>query len=253
MVYQQFASLYDQLMEHAPYDRWVDLTREVFQRCAEPVHQVLDLGCGTGEITTRLAKLGYDMIGVDYSSEMLALAEQKALSQQLSIQWIKQDIRELEGFSQFDAAISYCDVINYITELKDVERVFQRVAQCLKPQGLFIFDVHACEYVSNKLIGHTFADIDEEVVYIWQCFAGDEPYEMYHDMTFFTKAADGKYLRFSEHHHQRTYPVKIYVNLLEKAGFQNIRISADFNVKNHHIHEDSERIFFFAEKGSRTS
>ena len=214
MAYQELASLSDRLMQDAPYNQWTSLTKELFKRNRKSIHKMIDLGCGTGEITTRLAREGFQVTGVDYSSDMLTLAQQKAVNQNLSIQWIHQDIRTLEGFRDLDAAISYCDVINYITTIEDIGRVFKQVAKCLKPGGVFIFDVHSIYHVQHHMVNHTFSLVDDDFSYIWECTEGDEVGEMHHDLTFFTMEEDGKYGRFDEYHHQLTFSIENYQQLL---------------------------------------
>ncbi|MBM7597902.1 SAM-dependent methyltransferase [Virgibacillus halotolerans] len=249
MAYKQMASLYDQLMADAPCDAWVAFTLEAFRRSGKQITQVADLGCGTGEITKRLAKAGYTMRGVDYSADMLAHADRKANEEKLDIQWLCQDLTELEGLENLDAAVSYCDVINYIVSEDELAAVFGRVAGSLKVGGLFIFDVHALFHVQEHLINQTFADVTDEASYIWFCAEGDHPGEMYHDLTFF--ALNGtNYEKFTEFHQQRTYSIAFYQQLLKDAGFDNIRVYADFSFDAENIDEEAERIFFVTEKRS---
>ncbi|HLR66515.1 class I SAM-dependent DNA methyltransferase [Virgibacillus alimentarius] len=249
MVYQKMAYVYDQLMMDAPYDQWLQFTEEVFRQSGKKIKNVADLGCGTGEITALLADEGYNMIGIDYSSDMLAYAEQKAHDKKLPIHWLHQDLRELKGLSNLDAAVSYCDVINYITEDKDLEIVFQRVADSLSNGGLFLFDIHSLHHVEINCINQTFADVNDDVSYIWFCTEGDTPGEMHHDLTFFT--FDGNsYERFDEYHHQKTYQIDFYKKLLVKAGFENLKIGYDFSLNHHENIQEAERIFFIAEKRS---
>src|SRR5690625_5193152 len=132
MVYQHMAPFYDYLMSNAPYDKWVNFSTKIFQKYGNNINKIIDLGCGTGEITLRLAKKDYQLFGVDHSLEMLSYAEQKSYQANLPIQWVHQDLRELDGFSNIDAAISYCDVINYITSENEIRNVFDRIYQSLK-------------------------------------------------------------------------------------------------------------------------
>ncbi len=78
MVYERFAIIYDALMKHAPYDKWVTFTTNIIEQFNVPVKTIIDLGCGTGELTIRLGKLGYEMIGIDQSNDMLTVAAEKA-------------------------------------------------------------------------------------------------------------------------------------------------------------------------------
>ncbi|RDW19255.1 SAM-dependent methyltransferase [Oceanobacillus arenosus] len=249
MAYQQMAYVYDKLMSEAPYEAWINFTVEAINRSGKQVKHIADLGCGTGEITTKLAKQGYVMTGVDFSTDMLAYAEHKASERNVSVQWLHQDLKELAGLTDLDVAISYCDVINYITDEQDIKQVFARVADSLMIGGLFMFDVHALQHVENNYVNQTFADVTDDASYIWFCSEGDQPGEMFHELTFF--ALDGDhYARFDEYHHQRTYSINFYKKLLEATGFENIKIYADFSLKEQNVNEQSERIFFIAEKRS---
>lgn len=247
MAYGQMAFVYDLLMEHAPYENWVDFAEKMFRLMEQPVERVVDLGCGTGEITLRLAKRGYEIVGVDHSESMLALAAEKAYSQQAAINWLHQDIRNLDGLHGFDAAISFCDVVNYITEPEEIGKAFKNVYDVLKPGGLFLFDVHHLPHVTEHYMGETFAEVTDEASYIWFCTPGEKSGEMYHELTFF-QLVDGKYERFDEEHHQRTFPVDFYKRSLEESGFDNINVYADFSHESYRVQEDAERIFFAASK-----
>ncbi|UJL44899.1 class I SAM-dependent methyltransferase [Virgibacillus sp. NKC19-16] len=249
MAYNQMAYVYDKLMAHAPYDKWAEFTRAAVTQSRKQIEHIADLGCGTGEITTKLAELGFRMTGLDYSTEMLTYAEHKASEEDLRIQWMRQDLREMQGLNNLDAAISYCDVINYITTEQELRNVFNRVVDALKDGGLFIFDVHSMYHVEHHLINQTFADVTEDASYIWFCSEGDMPGEMHHDLTFFALNGE-KYERFDEYHHQRTYSISFFQEILLDAGFENIKIYADFTLKNEFIDEKAERIFFLAEKRS---
>lgn len=248
MVYREMASIYDQLMSHVPYERWIAFMKEMIQHAGkQKVETIADLGCGTGSITTALASEGYKLFGVDKSSDMLTYAADKASSQHVSIDWICQDIRYLEGLREIDVAVSFFDVINYITREEDLLKAFSRIGNILNPSGLFIFDIHSKNQVETNYINQTFADVQEDVSYIWFCSEGSEPGEMCHELTFFTKAK-GVYHRFDEIHHQKTYPISLYVQLLKRAGFVNIHFYHDFSINTKNQHIKSERIFFLAQK-----
>lgn len=247
MSYNRFAEVYDQLMSHAPYDKWVALTEYLIKHSEGPIERIVDLGCGTGNIAIPLAKAGYQMSGVDLSSDMLTLAAAQSDNEKLKINWIQQDIRQLTGFQNIDLFISYCDVINYITSKEDVFTVFQRVFDSLNETGQFIFDVHSMGYVKNHLLNQTFADVEEDIAYIWDCEPGDAMGEMYHHLTFFAEA-DNLYERFDEMHHQQVYDVAIYEQLLKEVGFTKIEFFGDFDPENQLLEKDHERIFIVAKK-----
>jgi len=248
MVYTSLAYVYDRLMEDAPYDQWIDFTKSIFSQSTHPINTIADLGCGTGEITMRLANLGYIMHGIDASLDMLTCAEQKAREQQLKINWLNQDLRQLEGLACIDAVISYCDVINYIISKSNIETVFKKVYECLHPEGIFIFDVHAMAYVKNYLSNQTYAYVADDISYIWFAHEGQSEGEVHHDLTFFTYFKRGTYERFDEYHQQKTYPPSIYEQLLKNAGFQSIHLYFDFSLDNNVSYHEASRVFFVARK-----
>lgn len=85
MIYQGFSGVYDSLMAHAPYDQWVEWIEKSISAQQKENVRILDLACGTGEISVRLAEKGYDVTGVDISEDMLAQAQQKAADRKLQI------------------------------------------------------------------------------------------------------------------------------------------------------------------------
>jgi|SRR5690625_533767 len=250
MAYGQMGYVYDPFMKDAPYDQWLTFTQEIIKKSGIDVKKIADLGCGTGELTIKLAKEGYQLIGVDYSINMLSHADQKSRQENLGIQWIHQDLRELEGLHQLDVAVSFCDVMNYITSKSDLKNVFERIAQALKPGGLFMFDIHSLNYVNNYLVNNRFTEVTDDMAYIWYCIAGEQPGEIYHELTFFTLESDGKYDRMNEFHHQRTYDVQDYKKILIAVGFENPVLYSDFSLKSNDLTEKAERIFIVTKKRS---
>lgn len=236
-------------MSEAPYDDWMTFTEKCMKQYNVYPQSVVDLGCGTGEITIRLAKKGYSVTGVDISAEMLAVAQQKSHQAHEQIRWIQQDIRHLEGFSDIDLFVSFCDVVNYITNKTDVGVLFQRIYDSLRPGGLFIFDVHSLHYVRHDLQNRTFTEDREEFVYIWDCEATENDGEMIHYLTFFYETEKTNlYHRVDEVHRQRTFPASDYEQLLKNAQFRKIDIYSDFSLEKQFLEKNSERIFFVAKK-----
>lgn len=71
-TYDALAGCYDDMTEDVNYPGWADFLEKLFSRGKHPVHTVLDLACGTGTMSFLLAARGYELIGVDFSPEMLA-------------------------------------------------------------------------------------------------------------------------------------------------------------------------------------
>lgn len=247
MSYGRFAHVYDFLMSEVPYDKWINLFISKKEQYNINGLKVLDVACGTGEFSVRLAQKGYTVTGVDLSDEMLVIAKEKADQSGVSIPFYQQNMIELETGEQFDSIVIFCDSLNYLHTESDVQSTFQRVYEQLKPGGLFMFDVHSVFKMEHVFAGQTFADVQDEVSYIWNAFEGPEPYSVEHELTFFVKEEEAnQYDRFDEDHYQRTYDMQKYVAWLEEAGFTVKEILAD--LEDQEPAEDSERILFVAIK-----
>jgi SAM-dependent methyltransferase len=245
MSYGEFAHYYDLLMADAPYEQWVSYTNHAIKMYAPQTKSIIDLGCGTGEIAIRLSKNGYDLTGVDLSNEMLAIAHQKSVESNTTITWTEQDIRSLKSPHKYDMAVSFCDVVNYLVDEKDVGSFFSNVYNTLSDGGLFLFDVHSETYLHHFLMNQTFAEVQENVSYIWFCDQGEND-SVHHDLTFFVKGVDNTYKRFDEFHIQRTYPIAFYQNILQNIGFTVLGIHSDFSFNE--LKENGDRIFFTCQK-----
>ncbi|MEG0580356.1 MAG: class I SAM-dependent methyltransferase, partial [Niameybacter sp.] len=87
-AYQSFARVYDMFMDNIPYDAWCEYVAELLRENQIENGILLELGCGTGSVTQRLAKKGYDMIGVDNAPDMLEIAMEKKAEGQENILYL---------------------------------------------------------------------------------------------------------------------------------------------------------------------
>jgi SAM-dependent methyltransferase len=245
MNYHVFASLYDSLMEEAPYDQWVYFIKQSLMTEDLSGISVLDVGCGTGELLLRLLDEGVHGTGVDLSAEMLVVAKEKFNESGYPL-LLEQNMCTMPKLGWFDVVTVFCDSINYLSEEQDVQQAFKRVADQLKEGGLLLFDFHSISKIEDGFIGQTFADDGEDIAYIWTSFSGEYDYSVEHELSFFIKDEHGRYERYNELHKQRTFSVRTYQQWLEEAGFIVETITADFS--NQSPDDESERIFIKARK-----
>jgi SAM-dependent methyltransferase len=255
MRYRQFSSIYDRLMADMPYDDWVRFAERTWAAFGIRPATVVDLGCGTGSVSIPLSALGYRVVGIDLSDDMLAIARYKdeqsrsrtlAAGSSLPIEWHQQDMREWEAAEPVDAVVSFCDCLNYLTEEQDVVRTFRATYANLAPGGVFAFDVHTPGQLDAYAATQPFTLDEDDVAYIWTCDYDDERREIEHSITFFAAEPSGLFRRFEETHVQRAYPLQWLQRELAAAGFADIRITADFSDKPPAL--DSQRAFFAALK-----
>ena len=94
--YGNFAFVYDALTDDVEYQKRCDYLETLFKKHIDfKPNLIADLGCGTGTVCTILADRGYDMIGIDFSPNMLDVAAEK--KGERNILYLNQDISNLNG------------------------------------------------------------------------------------------------------------------------------------------------------------
>ena len=243
-AYTGFAAVYDIFMDNVPYEEWSSYLHGLLLEHGIEEGIVLDLGCGTGAMTERLAAFGYDMIGVDNSEDMLELAMEKRVQSGQDILYLLQDMREFELYGTVRAVVSICDCMNYILEEEDLLEVFCLANNYLDPGGIFVFDMNT-PYKYREVIGNTtIAENREEGSFIWEnCFDEESQVNEY-ALTLFIKEEDDLYRKHEEFHYQKAYEPERVKELLEEAGLKVEAIYDAFTREP--VREDSERIYFIA-------
>lgn len=279
-AYTDFAGVYDIFMDDTPYEDWAlyisgllkkygvaqdeepewaegakvpeeEMVR--FRALAAERNLVVDLGCGTGTLTELLAAMGYDMIGIDNSGEMLQIAREKKEKSGNEILYLQQDMKELELYGTVGAVVSVCDSLNYLLEEEDMLQVFGLVNNYLYPGGVFIFDFNTV-YKYETVIGDaTIAENREDCSFIWENYYDGEGQMNEYDLTVFvkTESGDGEELfrRFTETHYQRGYTLEQMRSFVEKAGMEFVTaVDADTHET---VREESERIYVVARERSK--
>ena len=251
-AYKGFASLYDLFMDNIPYEEWSKYLISLLKE--NNIHDgiVLDLGCGTGNITEHLATNGYDMIGIDISSEMLDIAQEKKYDKELDILYLNQDMREFELYGTVAAIVSICDSINYITEYDDLVKVFKLANNYLDPKGLFIFDMNTIHKYTS--IGETtIAENRTEGSFIWENYYDADTHINQYDLTIFEALEDETgyvfYEKHEETHIQRGYTLDEIKSALNEAGMDFV-VSYDAFTHNE-VSDTSERIYIIARENGK--
>ena len=261
-AYGDFASVYDTFMDETPYEDWCQFVEEVIteygiskpgEKDAEVLSSernlVLDLGCGTGTLTEMLSAKGYDMVGIDLSQEMLAIAMEKKAKAESGTLYLCQDMREFELYSTVGTVISVCDSVNYLLEEEDILQTFKLVNNYLYPGGIFLFDFNTV-YKYEQVIGDTtIAENREDCSFIWENFYDPEEQLNEYDLTIFVKDGDEdeenpNFKRFQETHVQRGYTLEQMTRLIKEAG---LKVEFTMDADTHgDVTEESERIYILA-------
>ncbi len=221
-MYEKFAEVYDTLMNDIDYEQWSDYLYRLILNAPIEVKDVLEFGSGTGNITTRLAKKGYDMTAVDISEDMLTIADEKAQNEGLDITFYLGDMSNFSIAKRYDAVISACDTVNYLEDLDKIASFLEASYEVLNPGGILLFDINT-ETKFKKAIGdNTFVYNLDDVYCVWESQNKEDQLE--YDITFFVKGDDGRYDRYEEEQKQYAYEVKDIYKLLKRIGYKDIKV-----------------------------
>lgn len=219
--YSVFARYYDDLTANIDYKKRAEYFHSIIQKHKTTKENILlDLACGTGSISEEMARLGYDVIGVDYSDEMLGIAIEKKFDSGLPIQYLCQDMRNIDMFGTIDITICALDSINHLNSIEDVRKVFLRVSLFAEPDGIFIFDINTVYKHKNILANNTFTYETDYVFCVWENTYNPQNDEVKINLEFFERQDNGLYDRSTESFSEKAYSCEQIEKLLSECGFE---------------------------------
>lgn len=243
-MYGSFATVYDAFMDNVPYETWGRHYETILKKYGIQDGIILDLGCGTGTMTLKLHEMGYDMIGIDSSPDMLNIAREK--SEGKEILYLEQDMREFELYGTVKAVLCVCDSINYILDLDEVTQVFSLVDNYLDPDGIFLFDFNT-DYKYRELIGERIiAEERDEMSFIWDNYYDEESRINEYELSLFVKEKEDLYRKYQEVHYQKGYLLEEIKEALSQAGL--IFLFAEDGEEGGPVRADSGRILVVAQE-----
>lgn len=241
--YQSFAQVYDLFMDNIDYDGWCAYLTGLLKEYGVSDGLVLELGCGTGNVTERLSQAGYDMIGADSSPDMLEIAMEKRVESGADILYLLQDMREFELYGTVRAVVSICDSMNYLLDREDLVTVCRLVNNYLDPGGVFIFDLKT-EKRYRDMGETTIAENREEASFIWENYYDTAEKINEYDLTLFIRDEDGRYDKFEEFHEQKAYPLQQIEEIVTAGGLKFVAMYDAFT--HTPATEESERVYVIA-------
>lgn len=239
--YNHFAEFYDDLTENVEYKVRSEYISGFFNEYGLNSNaKILDLACGTGSFASELLNMGYLVEGIDASSEMLSIADNKLNG---NVKLINAKMQDFVLSESVDAVICMLDSINHLEKVSDVEKCFECVYNVLNSKGLFIFDVNTIYKHNFVLADNTFVFDTENYFLSWDNeLLENNAVRILIDIFQFNGQ---NYDRFSEEFIETAYEKETLIKLLEPY-FNILGIYDELSREKPQI--NSERLYFVCER-----
>ena len=244
-AYHALAASYDRLTNDVDYEATVEFYMQILEREGYKPRTAADLACGTGSVTAILARMGYPVLGIDMSEEMLTEAAVKTVDLEPMPRFVCQKLQELHLPRAVDMAVCALDSLDYITDPDDCKEAIRRIYKALNPGGIFIFDVNTPEKL-RAMDGQFFLDEDDDVYCVWRGEFDEQTNVCTYWMDLFQRQGSS-WMRSYEEHREYAYSEQQLRSYLKAAGFTHIEVYADRKFEA--PAEGEQRIYFKARKG----
>jgi SAM-dependent methyltransferase len=258
-IYQNYAPFYDGSGQIRFAVLMGQYLREVLSRHPVAGRRALDQAGGTGTLALILADDGWQVLGLDRSAPMLAIARERAADAGYDIAFVEGDMRSLnderrmmndeklseEYDSSFDLVTCTYDSLNYLLTEADLAACFAGAAVALRPGGLFFADMNTRHFLEHDW---GVCEVLERPGFVQVAQSHYDPASACSTMVLIGFAGDDDrgYQRFDETHIERAYPPETIAGLLEAAGLQ---IEASYDCFTFQpAHDRAQRIAWVARK-----
>ena len=218
--FSALAGVYDAIMADIEYADWAEFILDYAHDAGITPVSALDLACGTGALTAELAAHDLKVTGLDFSAEMLAVAQTRLPG----LNFVQADLRDFELHERFDLISCVFDSLNNLTRPADLRLALERMAAHLNPGGLLAFDVNTRTGVRDLWEGEVMEGLAEleggrEVHYHWSHHYDPETElgTVQAICRLSGSGLDGE--EFIELHTERGYDVADLEPMLRAAGF----------------------------------
>jgi SAM-dependent methyltransferase len=178
--------------------------------------QILDLCCGPGRYATELAKMGFEVVGIDINEDYVALAQKIAEQERVSPEIIVGDMRELAYVDRFDAVINVGTSFGFFETDAENQLVVESLARALKPGGRFLLEMGNRDYLlKNFEAANSRENPDGSVTQVQRIF----DYERSRINTTFRRSSNGELVE-AWAHSWRAYTLAEVASLLSHADLE---------------------------------
>lgn len=226
--YSIFAQHYDSYMAHVDYKLWVRRIKTWFGESTPiKLSRILELACGTANISTHFVSEGYEVEASDGSGAMLEIADLKPQKPKLSYHNLLDPIQGKD----YDLILCLFDSINYLLHSEHISALLNHACQALKQDGIFIFDIstvlNSRNYFSD-LVNYT---VFQDGYLVHRADYDEEERQQRSRLTFF-RQVKGCYNLTQETHLQKVYRHSEMIALIETSQFKLVGIRTPESTRN---------------------
>lgn len=203
--------------------------------------KVLDLCCGCGRHAVELMRLGYDVVGLDLSEELLDMACARADECEMDVHFIQGDMREIPYENHFDLIVNFFTSFGYFEDDADNQKVLFAISKALKPGGKFLMDYMNPENVAKNLVEKDEKDISNGAHVIQERWIDESPRRVNKKITMIKDHEESIYRESV-----RMYSYEEMRGMIAGAGLKLTHTYGDFSGS--HYNEDSARMVLIGEK-----
>lgn len=235
------APFYDELMRVVPYGMWADYYKLLLARQDVYPEHLLEVCCGTGKVAEELVKEGFQVSGFDLSAPMVEEARRKAAAKGLDIRYEVMDAATFDMGRTYDAAFSFFDSLNYITDPFAFAKAIKRVGAHLPSGASFIFDLNTAYAFEERMFDQRQMHPAAKLRYQWKGDWDPETKLIHVTMKFWRKGEELKIV-----HVQRAHSDEEVRGCLEAAGFGSVEVFHSYTLDR--PRKNTDRVHYAAVK-----
>ena len=220
--YGPFSYFYDRLTLNISYKDRAEYFDRLIKLHGGRKNLLLDLACGTGSLSEEFAS-------------------------GLPIQYLCQDMTELDMFGTIDVTICALDSLNHLSSKEDMQKAINKVSLFCEPGGLFIFDVNTPYKHKNILAENTYVYDLDDVYCVWQnSFAGSPDSRVNITLDIFERDDNGRFTRYGEEFSEIAFEKSVMEEMIKASGM-TVEAVYDYDTLDP-ARTDSEKLVFVAKK-----
>ncbi len=214
------ADYYDALMSFVNYPAWVSYIESILKLNEIRQREILDLACGTGVCLEIWRQKGYKIWGLDRSRAMLDVCRRRFDRLGIDdVRLINADMRYRVLKGAFPILTCLYDSLNYNLNIEDLFSCAKNAHACLKPDGIFIFDMNTIHCLRDEWGSNRYERDDNNIHSVWRNSFDAETNVSSLRITLRIRH-NGRNLVLREHHEERGYSLREIGECLQAAGFR---------------------------------